>query len=424
MAIVEFDAIVSSNSVAAGHFDAFQPIYEENLHNNSESFSDTYDAYNNITITNNLTQDPFGNSNAAVVTIANSGSWAFVPGNTNYIYTAQVGEAVTYSIYIKWITGDTGYFTIYAGDTRSQLGYTYTYNVASGGIVSFISTSGNGTCTVLNVGNGWYRLIMSHIRPNVGKTNAQNGINNSITDAFVFSKNSINTTTNSQLALFGRQINRGLFVRPYRKTTTSAIVPTRAEIRVNNAILGDIAPLSDNLVKYSSLRDSSDSGWVGTGSGYDMGIDYSVEDPFGYRGVRQIYIDQANNGPFRINRSTYNPGIDAQSASYNRDNYVGQIWIRLADNGTSISSGLIEINDITAKNFSTQPITNTWQLYQFTCNTIGKPYQFIDLQFSNTLAGRRLYVYGAQLQIGTAISNYVESGATKIYGISSSAKFI
>jgi hypothetical protein len=215
-----------------------------------------------------------------------------------------------------------------------------------------------------------------------------------------------------------------------KNSTLSAFVPTYGTA-VNGALaspttsrgnVSDLLPKLSNIVKYSNLKNSADSSWVIATSGYDLGVDYSVTDPDGKKGARRLFI-LGDGNPFRINRYSYINDNIPNSSSANHTNYAGQIWIRIADSGADISSGRIQINDINAVLFSAQPITQTWQKYTFTCNTIGQPYQFIDLEF-DVVTNRSIHIYGAQLEFGTVNSPYVESGAQKLTGLSSNSRFL
>ena len=160
----------------------------QNLLLNSNIFTSIWNNYN-YTITTGQT-DPFGGTNASLLTTTVSNYFIDQP------LTIVNGVTYTFSIYAKAGSATGFYFHPYAANSFTSV----FFNLSTG------TVTGTG-CSIVNVGNGWYRCIYSAVATSSG------------TGYFELDWNSLGT-----FYIYGAQVNTGATVSNYVNTTISQVL--------------------------------------------------------------------------------------------------------------------------------------------------------------------------------------------------------
>ena len=170
----------------------------ENLLQYSQTFTTVWTA-STATITANTTTAPDGTLTASTMTEDTTTNQHLI---TQSLGTVVLGSIYTFSIYAK------------AG-TRTQISLTSygegysAFNLSTGAV---IQTGGN-TCSITDVGNGWYRISAT-----ITKTNTNGAF-------YIIMWNNTNNYlgTGAYEYIWGAQINVGTYVRNYTVTTSASI---------------------------------------------------------------------------------------------------------------------------------------------------------------------------------------------------------
>lgn len=169
-----------------------------NLKLQSSDFTTSWAINNGATVTSNTIISPDGTQNAD--TINPSG----LNGSGIYQNSTLVSSSTyTFSVYVKNISNAT---SILIGADNNPTGGSVIFNSTTGAII----TNGIGiiSSSVLNVGNGWYRVIGTYIATTT-------------TSPFVIY--SVAPATIGTFAIWGTQLELGSYATSYIPTTTSTV---------------------------------------------------------------------------------------------------------------------------------------------------------------------------------------------------------
>ena len=198
----------------------------ENLFTYSQTFTSGW-SQSTATIIGNTTSSPIGTQTASTITEDTTTNQHLI---TQSLGTITSGSVYTLSVYAK------------AG-TRTQISLTSwgegyaAFNLSTGAV---IQTGGN-VCSIIDVGNGWYRISAT-----ITKTNTNGAF-------YIIMWNGSNNYlgTGAYQYIWGAQLNKGNYLRPYTATTSSIINATTNWIDIsgnnNNASMVN-SPLYNNGV--------------------------------------------------------------------------------------------------------------------------------------------------------------------------------
>jgi len=224
---------------------------EENLFTYSQEFDNAYWSTYQAGVTANTTIAPDGTTTAETLTNASTDGAIYRVYGVAGTYTTSIfaHAATTSTITLDWSTSGNGRqatFDLIAGTATAVA------QIGTGGTVT------GGTSSIVNIGNGWYRCIISDITV-------------SSTNAFVIVVVGAST---SSVYLWGAQLEQHDTVTAYQPTTTQPItnyIPTLLTAPANSArfdhnpVTGESLGLlveeqRTNLLTYS--EDFADASWV------------------------------------------------------------------------------------------------------------------------------------------------------------------
>jgi hypothetical protein len=180
-----------------------------NLNLYSEQFNNAAYSINQGTIATNQAASPDGTTTAESLTAS--------AGTVNpYAYQAvtTVNSSVyTFSIYVKKNTHD--FVQIVLNGVANGFA---NFNISSG-VVGTLGAGGSATSSIVNVGNGWYRCIITYTA--AGTTSA--GYINLIGSATAGRGATFTAAGTESVYLWGQQLELGAFPTSYIPTTTAAV---------------------------------------------------------------------------------------------------------------------------------------------------------------------------------------------------------
>jgi len=194
-----------------------------NLWQDSEAFNNPFWIASQVTVSPNVTISPAGTMTAEKITEASGGTFHYVGLAPNY----SANTTRTVSVYAK--AAERQWLRVYADDGSVNSAYA-NFNLGTG---TYDFVGGNNSYTssamILNVGNGWYRCILTYSIATsttrvqfIMRTTGGTGPSSYAGDG------------SSGLYLWGAQIEQGAFATSYIPTTTATVTRAADVMLINN----------------------------------------------------------------------------------------------------------------------------------------------------------------------------------------------
>lgn len=357
----------------------------------------------NSSISANVAIAPNGFLTADKIVVAASNSQHYV-----YIVTNApiLGQTYLYSVYVKAAERTEAYIQIANASLSS--GQNAVINLTNGTI-----PSQSGGFSTVDVGNGWWLVLKSYASNSVNSTIY---ISPSVGGAITNLGNGIDG-----IYAWGAQVVQGSTPRPYLRTTNRLNVPRLDYSRGTGEPELLIERASTNLALHS--EDLNNALWVKNGITYNAG-DFGVGLSNKICRLVENTTTGAHNTIFGISQAsnTYTYSIYVKNFSGTR-NLGLKWWTGTVDYGYvfNITNGtLAGVMDskVAPVSQGIQNIGNGWyRCYIVVNNTVS------DLQImlcngtafgftGNNTSG--LYIYGAQLELGTTPTTYIPTQGTTV----------
>lgn len=393
----------------------------KNLFEQTQNYADSYWSRTATTVTSDVAVAPDTTTTADKL-IGDNG--ITTRKSIRKSYSVEAGVKYTFSVYLKQ-----------AGFTNAMIWFD-TPNVVEGAyfgagtLLNLANGTRSGTqTTITGVGNGWYRCSVTFTPTVSGSYNMQT----SLGDA-----NGSGTATGdgvSGIYIWGSQLEIGSFASIYQgKTTANTIIPALFEVRntvdnlyctgsLDEVTYNPTTPAIKNLLRYT--EDFTQSVWSGYPSGNKT---YGQIDPLGGNTATLLTDTDAAGDQSQITQSiSVTPSI---SNEYTLSLFVKKgtatdfgfyaFFLGGATRGSffgytfstdAISVGSADGGGITPYNYGRQLLPNGWVRVYFTVkdSTIGTNNTlYFRIYPSNRNAGTTgsLYVWGAQLESGNAVTSY------------------
>ena len=315
-----------------------------NLINDSEDFTFGTWSKVNTTVTGNTTVAPNGTTTADTLVIS-AGGYLYFPVN----YTATAGETISMSVYSK---SSTAGFLIYGPAT----------------------IAGTDVVVIENVGNGWYRHIITRT------------FSTSATGIIQFLAGYLNPGT---YILWGAQLNQGA-IKPYFKTTDRQNVPRLTYENGCPSLL--LEKQSTNLVQYSnSVSTAAFSGTL------TLGANTSPE------GIN-------NSFSFLPNANTIS-GITVQTLTTTAQSYTFSVYLKGSVNGQKV----VLYGDLNGQ-VQIFTLTTNWVRYNvaFTGVAGSQSFYLIVGSYFSPSENSIFYGYGMQLEASAYATSLIPTTSTSV----------
>jgi hypothetical protein len=325
-----------------------------NLFGYSEEFNNAYWQKISSTVTPNTTIAPNGTLTADTLVVSSSG---YLYKQINY--SASLGNSITMSIYTK---NSDANFLYFAGST----------------------IAGTDVSTIVNVGDGWYRHIVTRTF-----TTSATGIIQFLLGYFL----------PGTYYIWGAQLNDGT-IKDYLRTETRLNIP-RLDYSNGSCPSLLVEPQRTNLVTYSEQLDNA--AW--TKSGVTVTANTTIS-PDGTQNADTV--TNITTSDF-ISQIIGAPTATAYAASFyikNEDSTTTSILVRNAVNslGGSINwngSELVSITGVVNGTLTFESVGNDW--YRIFGNfTSVETVQRVRISPDSTASGKSVYVWGYQLEQGAS----------------------
>jgi Concanavalin A-like lectin/glucanases superfamily len=383
----------------AGAFDevTYNPAsgVKKNLFPTSANLSSGFWSFSNGTITGNTTTAPDGTSTATTL----AGTSAATPFFGSVI-SAVPGTTYTFSIYAKAGTQSRVMMLLYgvnfnAGGSNQSV----TFDLSLGTVITTAaSPQGYG---IQDIGSGWYRIYITGTATRIASDNAQiirfqDGIYVSGNYAYVW----------------GPQSEIGSVPTIYEPTGLNAVPAPTFAARTDSVGNNYITNMYDE-VTYNPASGVKKN--LLSGSNTFTSTYWSIQSAPTLTPNSYTAPDGTNTAwLYNITAPTGRGVIQTVSAIVVKQTYTFSIWVNAIQN-TSVYF-VININGVTTFS-STQAITvaQGWQRLYYTFTPIttagGVQVQFQDVS-GNT--GNMFYVWGAQVELGSAPTIYEPTGANAV----------
>ena len=180
-----------------------------NINLYSEQFNNAAYSINQGVITANQASSPDGNTTAENLTASS--------GTVNpYVYMALTtanSSVYTFSIYVKKNTHD--FVQVVMNGVANGFA---NFNISSG-VVGTLGAGGSATSSIVNVGNGWYRCVVTYTTAST----SGNGFISLIGSATAGRGATFTAAGTESVYLWGQQLELGAFPTSYIPTTTAAV---------------------------------------------------------------------------------------------------------------------------------------------------------------------------------------------------------
>jgi hypothetical protein len=214
-----------------------------NLNLYSEQFNNAAYSINQGTISTNQAASPDGNTTAE--------SLAASAGTVNpYAYqavTTVTSSVYTFSIYVKKNTHD--FVQIVLNGVANGFA---NFNISSG-VVGTLGAGGSATSSIVNVGNGWYRCIITYTA--AGTTSA--GYISLIGSATAGRGATFTAAGTESVYLWGQQLELGSFATSYIPTTTAAVTRSADVCQITGTDFSSFWNASEGSLVYEADSSSN-----------------------------------------------------------------------------------------------------------------------------------------------------------------------
>ena len=382
----------SSNATRVGPTGVLE-YAPHNLLTYSEQFDNAAWTKSNTTVTANAAAAPNGTVTADLVTANTSSSFGFLYSNNTAsgVFTASVYAKQGTQRYIQFLsTATAAYWANF--DLQDGLAY-------AGGTTSSVS--------IVSVGNGWYRCSMS-----VTDSSA-----NPHVIGFATSLNSArapSTTLTTNCYLWGAQLSVGPYALDYTPTTSAAVYGPRFDYDGSGVTI--VEPVSRNLLTYSEQFDNA--AWT---KGSATVTANATAAPDGTVTADKLQEDSSNNAHqvfqgLILTAQTYTFSFYAKAAE--------RTWVSIYFD-PAFSAAYVNLSNGTVGtvpagySITVTSVGNGWYRIATTrTGTAATWYMVIETALGDGqrsyagTTGSGIYIWGAQLEVGSTATAYMVSGAT------------
>jgi hypothetical protein len=359
-----------------------------NLYLRSEEFDNASWAKSNATVTANATNSPIGNLTSDKVI-------ASATTSTHFIVQQPAGA----------VSGVTATMSIFA--KASELSRIQLLNNGGGlGTANFNLSAGTATlvngvsASIENYGNGWYRCIMSYIPTITGSYNIQIRLADS----------SGNTTFlgngTDGLFLWGAQLVTGTSAKEYFPTTDRLDVP-RLDYTNSTCPSILVEPQRTNLVLQSN---NFNTNWT-----MFSGPPVTPNSAISPQGIQNATTLNSSGGAndFLFQTIPVTIGLIYTNSFYIKNiNSTSSRYRNVSNNEDVITwSGSTLVSISTGASFV--EVGNGWYRVFSTATATATPFIF-RIAADNTNTSKSVYIYGAQLELGSNATSYIPTVASTV----------
>lgn len=369
-----------------------------NLCTYSEAFDNAAWTKVRSSVSSNVTTSPDGTSSADKLVEDSSAS------NTHYcVQTPSVSAATlyTFSVFLKSSTrtkanivldGGSGNFANTSVDLSSG---TITSGSASGSFTEYSSQ-------ITNVGNGWYRVYTTS--RTAGSTTTLQCQIRLVTSSDIYTGDGT-----SGIFMWGAQLEANAASTSYIPTVASTVLRAADTYSGTGLIYSNVVENSVNLLSYTEDFGNT-TYWITDNAGVSTGV---VNDPVNNYLTADSLTKVGTKSGFAHLRQVVSVGTGQNVGK----TYTASVWLWCAS-GTK--SAALVISDVSYNSYTgtTITVTTTPTRYTFSSNgggawnASGSSIAFgIDLAAATN--GDMIYIFGAQLEVGSSASSYVQSYITE-----------
>jgi hypothetical protein len=363
-----------------------------NLILRSEEFNDAYWTKTNVTVTANQTTAPDGTTTAdAIFETVTNGSHAFSRSDTR---TNTSTSPLSPSIFIKGGLGRTrGLFRLF-----SPTGITpfcqLTFDLSTESLTSSVGANGATllSASIVNVGNGWYRLSLSGYTGVTSQTVVVDLVYDNGNGIFSYAGE-----TNKGFYVWGAQLEAGAFPTSYIKTTTASVTRNADIASMTSTNFSDWYNATEGTMFTQSTiyRDLPASTFpriieISNGTVAERIImNYAADLP----GFRYIVTDNSSNvvvSDFSVGQSN---GISRKFATtYKVNDFAGSV-----DGGSVVTDTSGTLPTVSQINFGLAPAPDNFlnghiaKFYYWDSRLSNGTLRFLSARGPDVLVGRSLY---------------------------------
>lgn len=279
----------------------------------------------------------------------------------------------TASAYVKAGTGSWINFRI-QGSNNNQI----YFDIANGVLGSVFAVDLIDT-SIVNVGNGWYRVAVTLNMPSVSQYNI-----------YIADANGSLSTTNENIYIQDFQVNQGLVAQPYQETTTAAVYggitdnTPRLDYTDSSCPALLLEPLRTNVLPHSEYFKAWNNPSYITSN--------AAISPEGIQNAS--YLQFASAFQSISIGSSLPTGVTCTASVYVKGT---------AGESVRIAAGGADSSNIT--------LTGDWQRIEHTATSVNSSFNF------NTFGGataRNFYVWGAQLEQASYATSYIPTYGSSV----------
>ena len=372
-------------------------VERTNLITYSEQLENTAWTKTNATVTSNSTAAPNSTVTADTI-IASAGA--------GYHYTFQLvtiagGATYVASMYVK--AGSTRYIGF--GDAGDSVWHAAYLDTTNGSILN----QTNCTATATSVGNGWFRVTNTFTRTNAGTAQIYVGGSDSLNNAGPF----FTALGNETCFAWGIQLEAGSFVTSYIPTVATTVTRSGFTTAPRKPLGFLVEEQRTNLLLRSEQFDNAS--WTKTRSSIVVN---ATRSPDGNIDAAKL-VEDTSTGTHIITQS-----FTAVSTS---QAYAFSVYAKAAErsvlflthaNNTAVSfnleAGTCGVGGII------QHVGNGWYRCSITTtapDTLSRAYVLSLVASGTTYTGdgtSGLFIWGAQLEAGAFITNYIPTAASQV----------